>query len=238
MSMYSLLHVSVHLDHPQGDYAEPCQSYTFIDLECRATARCTALSTHTHHSLKHMLPQHCTALSTHTYHSLKHMLPQHCTALSTHKHHSLKHMLPHTTLHGTQYTHINTHTHHSLKPMLPQHCTALSTHTTAWNTCCHNAARHSVHTPQSETHVATTLHGTQYTHHSLKHMLPQRCTALSTHTTTWNTCCHNTARHSGHTPQTETHVATTLHGTQYTHHDLKHMFPQHCKNLSRCTFTD
>ena len=25
----------------------------------RATARYTALSTHTHHNLKHMLPQHC-----------------------------------------------------------------------------------------------------------------------------------------------------------------------------------
>jgi hypothetical protein len=42
--MHSLLHVSVHLDHPQGPYAD------------RVTL-CAALDTH--NSLKHMLPQHC-----------------------------------------------------------------------------------------------------------------------------------------------------------------------------------
>jgi len=27
----------------------------------------------------------------------------------------------------------------------------------------------------------------------------------------------------------ECHVSRTLHSTQYTHHNLKHMLPQHCK---------
>jgi hypothetical protein len=76
--MHSLPHVSVHLDHPKGAYADPCQSYTFVELsvkyivksfsvlwqhvfqavvciECHAECDCTALDTH---SLKHMLPQH------------------------------------------------------------------------------------------------------------------------------------------------------------------------------------
>ena len=30
--LYSLLHVSAHPDLPQGAYAEPCQSYTFVEL--------------------------------------------------------------------------------------------------------------------------------------------------------------------------------------------------------------
>jgi hypothetical protein len=30
--MHSLLHVSVHPDHSQGAYADPCQSYTFVEL--------------------------------------------------------------------------------------------------------------------------------------------------------------------------------------------------------------
>jgi hypothetical protein len=34
-SMHSLLHVSVHLDHPQGAYADPCQSYTFVGLSVK-----------------------------------------------------------------------------------------------------------------------------------------------------------------------------------------------------------
>jgi hypothetical protein len=33
--MHSLLHVSVHLDHPQGAYADPCQSYTFVELSVK-----------------------------------------------------------------------------------------------------------------------------------------------------------------------------------------------------------
>jgi hypothetical protein len=33
--MHSLLHVSVHLDHPQGAYADPCLSYTFVKLSVK-----------------------------------------------------------------------------------------------------------------------------------------------------------------------------------------------------------
>jgi hypothetical protein len=33
--MHSLLHVSVHLDHPQGAYADPCYSYTFVELSVK-----------------------------------------------------------------------------------------------------------------------------------------------------------------------------------------------------------
>jgi hypothetical protein len=33
--MHSFLHVSVHLDHPQGAYADPCQSYTFVELSVK-----------------------------------------------------------------------------------------------------------------------------------------------------------------------------------------------------------
>jgi hypothetical protein len=33
--MHSLLHVSVHLDHPQGAYADTFQSYTFIELSVK-----------------------------------------------------------------------------------------------------------------------------------------------------------------------------------------------------------
>jgi hypothetical protein len=35
ISMHSLLHVSVHLDHPQGAYADPCQSNTFVELSVK-----------------------------------------------------------------------------------------------------------------------------------------------------------------------------------------------------------
>ena len=120
------------------------------------------------------------------------------------------------------------------------HYTARSTHTTTGNTCCHNKShttRHAVHTPQPEILVATTSrtqHGTQYTHHSLKYLLPQQVahnTVRSTHTTAWNTCYHNkshTTRYAVHTPQPEILVATshTLHGTQYTHHSLKYLLSQ------------
>jgi hypothetical protein len=33
--MYSLIHVSIHLDHPQGAYADPCQSSTFVGLSVK-----------------------------------------------------------------------------------------------------------------------------------------------------------------------------------------------------------
>jgi hypothetical protein len=33
--MHSLLHVSVHLDHPQGAYADPCYSYAFVELSVK-----------------------------------------------------------------------------------------------------------------------------------------------------------------------------------------------------------
>jgi hypothetical protein len=33
--MHSLLHVSVHLDHPQGADADPCLSYTFVVLSVK-----------------------------------------------------------------------------------------------------------------------------------------------------------------------------------------------------------
>jgi hypothetical protein len=33
--MHSLLHVSGHLDHPQGTYADPRQSYTFVELSVK-----------------------------------------------------------------------------------------------------------------------------------------------------------------------------------------------------------
>jgi hypothetical protein len=38
MSMYSLLHVSVYLDHPQVAYTEPCQSYGFVELISKSTS--------------------------------------------------------------------------------------------------------------------------------------------------------------------------------------------------------
>jgi hypothetical protein len=49
-SMHSLLHVSVHLDHPQGGCADPCQSYTFVELSvkyvfksfCSVVAKCVS----------------------------------------------------------------------------------------------------------------------------------------------------------------------------------------------------
>jgi hypothetical protein len=33
--MHSLLHVSAHLDHPQGAYADPSLSYTFVELSVK-----------------------------------------------------------------------------------------------------------------------------------------------------------------------------------------------------------
>jgi hypothetical protein len=33
--MPSLLHVLVHLDHPQGAYTDLCQSYTFVELSVK-----------------------------------------------------------------------------------------------------------------------------------------------------------------------------------------------------------
>jgi len=35
--LYSLLHVSVHLDHLQGTYAETDLSYTFVELISKNT---------------------------------------------------------------------------------------------------------------------------------------------------------------------------------------------------------
>jgi hypothetical protein len=34
-SMHLLLHVSVHLDHPQETYGDPCWSYTFVELSVK-----------------------------------------------------------------------------------------------------------------------------------------------------------------------------------------------------------
>jgi len=36
--LYSLLYVSVHLDHLQGAYTEPGQSYTFVEIISRVTS--------------------------------------------------------------------------------------------------------------------------------------------------------------------------------------------------------
>jgi hypothetical protein len=33
--MHSLLHISVHLDHLKGAYADPCESYTFAELSVK-----------------------------------------------------------------------------------------------------------------------------------------------------------------------------------------------------------
>ena len=69
ISLYLLLHVSVQLDHPQGAYAETCQSYNIVQLLSKNTSlydmrRCgnnysrTLHGTqYTHHSLKYLLPQ-------------------------------------------------------------------------------------------------------------------------------------------------------------------------------------
>jgi hypothetical protein len=54
-SMHSLLLVSVHLDHPQGAYGDPC--YISSAVQSVTVTLCTALDTH--NSLKHMLPQQC-----------------------------------------------------------------------------------------------------------------------------------------------------------------------------------
>jgi hypothetical protein len=35
ISIHSLLHVSVHLDHPQGADADPGESYTFVGLSVK-----------------------------------------------------------------------------------------------------------------------------------------------------------------------------------------------------------
>jgi hypothetical protein len=45
--MHSLLHVSVHLDHPQGVYADPCQSYTFVELSVKYVLKrfCSVVAT-------------------------------------------------------------------------------------------------------------------------------------------------------------------------------------------------
>jgi hypothetical protein len=45
--MHSLLHVSVHLDHPQGAYATPCQSYTFVELSVKYIVKgfCSVVAT-------------------------------------------------------------------------------------------------------------------------------------------------------------------------------------------------
>jgi hypothetical protein len=41
--MHSLLHVSVHLDHPQGAYADPCYSHTFVELSVKYIVKSFAL---------------------------------------------------------------------------------------------------------------------------------------------------------------------------------------------------
>jgi hypothetical protein len=41
--MHSLLHVSVHLDHLQGAYADPCLSYTFAELSVKYSVKSFAL---------------------------------------------------------------------------------------------------------------------------------------------------------------------------------------------------
>jgi hypothetical protein len=33
--MHSLLHVSFHLDHPQGAYVDPCQSCTSVEISVK-----------------------------------------------------------------------------------------------------------------------------------------------------------------------------------------------------------
>jgi hypothetical protein len=33
--MHSLLHVSVYFDHPQEAYADPCWTYTFVELSVK-----------------------------------------------------------------------------------------------------------------------------------------------------------------------------------------------------------
>jgi hypothetical protein len=38
--MYSLLHVSVHPDHPQGAYGDPCWSYAFVELSVKYIVTC------------------------------------------------------------------------------------------------------------------------------------------------------------------------------------------------------
>ena len=65
ISLCLLLHVSVQLDHPQGAYAEPCQSYNIVELfqavMCVLRAvlcvRTQQGTQYTHHSLKYLLPQ-------------------------------------------------------------------------------------------------------------------------------------------------------------------------------------
>jgi hypothetical protein len=41
--MHSLPHVSVHPDHPQGAYADPCQSYTFVELSVKYVVKSFAV---------------------------------------------------------------------------------------------------------------------------------------------------------------------------------------------------
>jgi hypothetical protein len=41
--MHSLLHVSVHLDHPQGAYADPCKSYTFAEFSVKHIVKSVAV---------------------------------------------------------------------------------------------------------------------------------------------------------------------------------------------------
>jgi hypothetical protein len=78
-SMLSLLHVSIHLDHPQGAYDDPCSSYAFLELSIKYIVRSFALFwqkvspinqyiyilfarfnafLHNFGLQKHMLPQH------------------------------------------------------------------------------------------------------------------------------------------------------------------------------------
>jgi hypothetical protein len=45
--MHSLLHISAHLDHPQGAYADPCQSYTFVELSAKYIVTSARHSIHT-----------------------------------------------------------------------------------------------------------------------------------------------------------------------------------------------
>jgi hypothetical protein len=42
-SIHSPLHVSVHLDHLQGAYGDPCYSYTFAELSVKYAVKGFAL---------------------------------------------------------------------------------------------------------------------------------------------------------------------------------------------------
>ena len=97
-----LLHVSVHLDHHQGAYAEPCKSYNFVEIVSKNTSlyvqQCCGKKCFKLWCVLYALPKYTARLSHYcsymfqstwtiiiasrtahnTHHSLKHFLPQHC----------------------------------------------------------------------------------------------------------------------------------------------------------------